>query len=185
MRVFKKRKAGALRKSGGIYWGHSSNSIRRRRLILRIEETEAPHATGFFDSEINRTGTCRKVLDLDQTASLPHFCMWCECVGQHWSHFEYRRLTQCMAQIPRCCRVPRRHHCQMDKGSTPSIKPDLFSAQQPPDTSSLSASETKSSPLRTDEPASTSRKHMHNRETYRAQSDTWMMISLIDRAKGQ
>src|SRR5450756_1138626 len=44
----------------------------------------------------------------------------------------------------------------MGSGSNPSIKPDLFSAQQPPDTSSLSASEPKSSPLRTDEPAAAS-----------------------------
>src|ERR1019366_10339272 len=41
----------------------------------------------------------------------------------------------------------------MGSGSNPSIKADLFSAQQSPDTSSLSASEPKSSPLRSDEPA--------------------------------
>src|ERR1035437_10175512 len=41
----------------------------------------------------------------------------------------------------------------MGSGSNPSIKPDLFSAQQPPDTPSPSASEPKSSPLHTDEPA--------------------------------
>jgi hypothetical protein len=41
----------------------------------------------------------------------------------------------------------------MGNGSNPSTKTDLFSAQQSPDTSSLSASEPKSSPLRTDEPA--------------------------------
>jgi hypothetical protein len=44
----------------------------------------------------------------------------------------------------------------MGSGSNPSTKADLFSAQQPPDTSSLSASEPKSSPLRTDEPAAAS-----------------------------
>ena len=43
----------------------------------------------------------------------------------------------------------------MGSGSNPSIKPDLFSAQQPPDTSSPSASEPKP-PLRTDEPAAAS-----------------------------
>src|SRR5450830_228404 len=40
----------------------------------------------------------------------------------------------------------------MGSGRNPSIKPDLFSAQQSPDTSSPSASEPKP-PLRTDEPA--------------------------------
>src|SRR5512136_3282996 len=44
----------------------------------------------------------------------------------------------------------------MGNGNNPSIKADLFSAQQSPDTSSPSASETKSSPLRTDEPAAAS-----------------------------
>src|SRR5450830_1204303 len=44
----------------------------------------------------------------------------------------------------------------MGSGSNPSIKADLFSAQQSPDTSSPSASEPKSSPLHTDEPASAS-----------------------------
>ena len=44
----------------------------------------------------------------------------------------------------------------MGNGSNPSIKPDLFSAQQSPDTSSPSSSEPKSSPLRTDEPAAAS-----------------------------
>ena len=39
----------------------------------------------------------------------------------------------------------------MGNGNNPSIKPDLFSEQQSPDTSSSSASEAKSSPLRTDE----------------------------------
>jgi hypothetical protein len=42
----------------------------------------------------------------------------------------------------------------MGSGSDPSIKPDLFSAQQPPDTLSLPASEPKSVPVRKDEPAS-------------------------------
>jgi hypothetical protein len=41
----------------------------------------------------------------------------------------------------------------MGNGRNPSIKADLFSAQQSPDTSSLSASEPKLPPLRTDEPA--------------------------------
>jgi hypothetical protein len=41
----------------------------------------------------------------------------------------------------------------MGSGRNPSIKPDLFSAQQSPDTSPPSASEPKSLPLRTDEPA--------------------------------
>jgi hypothetical protein len=42
----------------------------------------------------------------------------------------------------------------MGSGNNPSsIKPDLFSAQPPPDTSSPSASEQKSPPLHTDEPA--------------------------------
>jgi hypothetical protein len=42
----------------------------------------------------------------------------------------------------------------MGSGSNPSsIKPDLFSAPQPIDTSSPSESEPKSSPMRTDEPA--------------------------------
>jgi len=41
----------------------------------------------------------------------------------------------------------------MGNGSNPSIKADLFSAQQSPDTSSLSASEPKLPPLHTDEPA--------------------------------
>jgi hypothetical protein len=45
-----------------------------------------------------------------------------------------------------------RHHYEMGSGSNPSIKPDLFSAQQPPDTSSPSANEPKR-PLRKDEPA--------------------------------
>ena len=44
----------------------------------------------------------------------------------------------------------------MGNGSNPSIKADLFSAQQSPDTSSPSASEPKSSPLYTDEPAAAS-----------------------------
>jgi hypothetical protein len=44
----------------------------------------------------------------------------------------------------------------MGSGRNPSIKPDLFSAQQSPDTSSPSASEPKSSPLRTEEPAAAS-----------------------------
>src|SRR5665811_122834 len=43
----------------------------------------------------------------------------------------------------------------MSSGSNPSIKPDLFSAQQSPGTSSPSASEPKP-PLRTDEPAAAS-----------------------------
>jgi hypothetical protein len=43
----------------------------------------------------------------------------------------------------------------MGSGSKPSTKTDLFSAQQPPDTSSPSASEPKP-PLRTDEPAAVS-----------------------------
>ena len=38
-------------------------------------------------------------------------------------------------------------------GNPSSIKPDLFSPQQPPNSSSPSASEPKLSPLRTDEPA--------------------------------
>jgi hypothetical protein len=42
----------------------------------------------------------------------------------------------------------------MGSGGNPSIKPDLFSAQQPPDTLSLPASEPKSVPVRKDEPAS-------------------------------
>jgi hypothetical protein len=42
----------------------------------------------------------------------------------------------------------------MGSGRNQSIKPDLFStAQQPPETSALSASEQKSPPLHTDEPA--------------------------------
>ena len=44
----------------------------------------------------------------------------------------------------------------MGNGNNPSIKPDLFSEQQSPDTSSSPASEAKSSPLRTDETAATS-----------------------------
>jgi hypothetical protein len=44
----------------------------------------------------------------------------------------------------------------MGNGSNPSIKPDLFSAQQSPDTSSPSATESKSPPLRSDEPAAAS-----------------------------
>jgi ribosomal protein S25 len=44
-----------------------------------------------------------------------------------------------------------RHHYEMGSGSNPSIKPDLFSAQQPPDTSSPSASE-RIPPLSKDEP---------------------------------
>jgi predicted DNA-binding protein (UPF0251 family) len=43
----------------------------------------------------------------------------------------------------------------MSSGSNPSIKADLFSPQQSPDTSSPSASEPKP-PLRTDEPAAAS-----------------------------
>src|SRR5512139_1087149 len=45
----------------------------------------------------------------------------------------------------------------MGNGNNPSIKPDLFSEQQSPDTSSSSpASEAKSSPLRTDQTAAAS-----------------------------
>src|SRR5450759_2073664 len=44
----------------------------------------------------------------------------------------------------------------MSSGSNPSIKADLFSAQQSPDTSSLSAREPKLPPLHTDEPAAAS-----------------------------
>jgi len=45
----------------------------------------------------------------------------------------------------------------MGSGNNPSsIKPDLFSAQPPPDTSSPSAIEQKSPPLHTDEPAAAS-----------------------------
>jgi hypothetical protein len=36
-----------------------------------------------------------------------------------------------------------RHHCHMGSGSNPSIKPDVFSAQQPSDISSLAASKPK------------------------------------------
>jgi hypothetical protein len=52
------------------------------------------------------------------------------------------------------CQV--RHHCRMGGGSDPSIKPDLFPAQQPPDASSPAASEAKSLPGRKDEPAAAS-----------------------------
>jgi hypothetical protein len=41
----------------------------------------------------------------------------------------------------------------MGSGSNPSIKPDLFPIQRPPDTSSPAASEPKSLPGRKDEPA--------------------------------
>jgi hypothetical protein len=44
----------------------------------------------------------------------------------------------------------------MGSGSNPSIKADLVSAQQSPDTPSLSASETKSLPVRKDERAAAS-----------------------------
>ena len=44
----------------------------------------------------------------------------------------------------------------MGNGNNPSIKPDLFSEQQSPDTSSSPASEAKSSPLRTDQTAAAS-----------------------------
>jgi hypothetical protein len=44
----------------------------------------------------------------------------------------------------------------MGNGNNPSIKADLFSEQQSPDTSSSSTSEAKSSPLRTDETAAAS-----------------------------
>ena len=44
----------------------------------------------------------------------------------------------------------------MGSGSKPSIKPDLFPAQQPPDTSSRAESEPKSLPGRKDEPAAAS-----------------------------
>ena len=50
------------------------------------------------------------------------------------------------------CQV--RHHWRMGSGSNPSIKPDLFPAQQPSDTLSLPASEPRSVPVRKDEPAS-------------------------------
>lgn len=46
-----------------------------------------------------------------------------------------------------------RHHCHMGISGNPSIKDDLFSAQQSPEMSSFSASEPKSLPLRADEPA--------------------------------
>lgn len=44
----------------------------------------------------------------------------------------------------------------MGNGNNPSIKTDLFSEQQSPDTSSSPASEAKSSPLRTDQTAAAS-----------------------------
>lgn len=44
----------------------------------------------------------------------------------------------------------------MGNGNNPSIKTDLFSEQQSPDTSSSPASETKSSPLRTDQTSAAS-----------------------------
>ena len=47
-------------------------------------------------------------------------------------------------------------------------------------TPSSSASEAKSSSLRIDETARLHRNHMRYRKTYKAQSDTWMMISLND-----
>jgi hypothetical protein len=46
-----------------------------------------------------------------------------------------------------------RHDRHMGSGSNPSIKPDLFSAQQLPDTSSASAGESKSLRAHKDEPA--------------------------------
>jgi hypothetical protein len=50
-----------------------------------------------------------------------------------------------------------RHYCHMGSGRNPSsIKPDLFSAQQLPDSPSLSATETKSSPSHADEPTAAS-----------------------------
>src|SRR5665811_1455283 len=47
----------------------------------------------------------------------------------------------------------RRHHCYMGNGSNPSIKPDLFSALEPPDISLPLANEPTPSPLSKDEPA--------------------------------
>jgi hypothetical protein len=47
----------------------------------------------------------------------------------------------------------------MSSGSNPSIKADLFSAQQSPDTSLPSATEPKSPPLRSDVPAAVSQSY--------------------------
>jgi len=59
-----------------------------------------------------------------------------------------------MAPRPVAAERQGRHHCPMGSGRNQSIKPDLFStAQQPPETSALSASEPTSSPLHADEPA--------------------------------
>ena len=59
-----------------------------------------------------------------------------------------------MAPRPVAAERQGRHHYPMGSGRNQSIKPDLFStAQQPLETSSLSASEPTSSPLHTDEPA--------------------------------
>jgi hypothetical protein len=55
------------------------------------------------------------------------------------------------SRLPPTAKV--RHHCSMDSGSNPATEPDLFSAQQPRDTSSLSAGEPKSLRVRKDEPA--------------------------------
>ena len=37
------KRAGALRKSGGVTWGRASHAVRRRLLVLRTEEAEALH----------------------------------------------------------------------------------------------------------------------------------------------
>ena len=59
-----------------------------------------------------------------------------------------------MAPRPVAAERQGRHHYPMGSGRNQSIKPDLFStAQQPPETSALSASEPTSSPLHADEPA--------------------------------
>ena len=63
----------------------------------------------------------------------------------------HRTIFSGISPLPSTAKV--RHHCRMASGSNPATEPDLFSAQQPPDTSSLSASEPKSLPRRMDEPA--------------------------------
>jgi hypothetical protein len=65
-----------------------------------------------------------------------------------------RTIFSGISPLPPTVKV--RHNCRMASGSNPATEPDLFSAQQPPDTSSLSASEPKSLPGCKDEPAAAS-----------------------------
>jgi hypothetical protein len=68
----------------------------------------------------------------------------------------------------------------MGNGNNPSIKPGLFLEQQSPDTSSSPAGKLNHRHCERTKLQRLHRNYMRYRKTYRAHSDTWMMISLTD-----